>query len=159
MLLPANPAPELLTLASNALPSSEAVFANFTNAQKLAWFHINRSLLEYRSGRYAAALASARQATQWKGKFCQVYSLIIQSMASHRLGQEPEARQLWQEAKDSIPALRKQPKTLPSTRNLLVIPLFLEEAAGLLGLEEQKALPRAAESGLNTSAPIPTPSR
>ena len=156
MLLPANPAPELLTLASNALPASEAVF---TDPYQLAWFRIHRSLLEYRSGRYAEALASAREAAEWEGKFCRVYALIIQSMASQRLGQHAEARKLWQEAKDSIPELRKEPHNLTNIRNLLLIQLFLEQAADLLGPEEQKALPRAAGSGLSTSAPIPTPSR
>ena len=156
ILLPANPAPELLTLASNALPSSETAF---TNAYELAWFRFHRSLLEYRSGRYAEALASARQAAEWRGKFCRVYALIIQSMASKRLGQNDKARKLWQQANDSIPELRKEPQNLTNTRNLLLIQLFLEEAASLLGPDDQKALPQPAGSGLNPSAPTPTQPR
>ena len=132
ILLPSRPSPELLNLASNALPESETLF---TNDYKLAWFRVHRSLFEYRSGRHAEALASARKAAEWKGESCKVYALILQSMASQRLGQEGEARRLLQQAKDSVPGLRQQPKTLTNTRNLLLIQLLLEEAAGLLGPE------------------------
>ena len=141
MLLPANPGPELLTLASNALSKSESVF---TNEYELAWFRFHRSLLEYRSGRYAEALASARQAAEWRGKSCRVYSLLIQSMASQRLGNETEARRLWQQAADSIAELRKLPKNLMNICNLLLIELFLEEATSLLGLDGQKSLEQEA---------------
>jgi len=150
MLLPANPGPELLTLASNALSKSESAF---TDAYLLAWFRFHRSLLEYRAGRCAEALASARQAAEWRGEFCRVYSLLIQSMASHRLGNESEARRLWQQAADSIPALQKEPQNLTNTRNLLLIQLLLEEASALLGLDDRPPRPQAAQSPRN----VPTP--
>ena len=156
ILLPADPAPELLNLASNTLPASEAVF---TNAQLLAWFRFHRSLLEYRSGRYAEALASARQATEWRGAFCPIYGLLIQSMACQRLGQETEARTLWQRAADSVAELRKQPENVTNIRHLLLMELFLEEAAALLGQDRQKSLQQGAGAAPNTPAPQPTPSR
>ena len=150
MLLPANPTPELLTLASNALPKSESVF---TSEYELAWFRFHRSLLEYRSGRYADALTSARQAAEWGGKFCRVHSLIIQSMACQRLGQETEARRLWQQAAHSIAELRKEPKHLINVCNLLLIELLFEEAGGLLGLDGQKSLEQEAGALRNVPAP------
>ena len=150
ILLPANPSPELLTMASNALSASESAF---TNAYELAWYRFHRSLLEYRSGRYADALGSARQAAEWKGKFCRVYALIIQSMACKRLGQETEARRLWQQAADSIPELRKEPENLTNTRNLLLIQLLLEEAAALVGHEGQKSPQQEAGAPRNVPAP------
>jgi hypothetical protein len=147
MLLPANPAPELLTLASNLLPPSGIVF---TNGFDLAFSHMHRSLLEYRSGQYAEALISARRSAEQK-QASETHALIIQSMASHRLGQTNEARLLWQQ-------VIARPNRLGPPGNMnhmrLTAECYLEEAARLLGVENELRY-KPAEEAQPTNAGAP----